>query len=419
MPIYPSSTTTVDGTTITENSSGEIEVKQSTITQNGSLADITYSSDTTLTADVYANNVTIDSGITVTTNGYNFYCQGDFTNNGNVDTGTDSASGNIGGYGGGELGYGLYIQANTITAGTINSAGKEGITGNNNTQSAGGGGGGSLLFAYGSGGYTAGTYTTTGGAGQPGYNGTTGDGSGGAGGSTLVSGGAGGASGVSGGAGASNSAPTLTSADINSFYSNGMLNYLAGGGGGGGGGVSGTANSGTSFTSSYGGSGGGGGGVATTSGNGGAGGAGIVITFSGEPVSIPGFSYSTNTDSIRNRNSTYQYYIINTTSTSATSVISQSLTPKTTGLIAVRVLAKIYNNTVGDGVDIYLYNGTTEIDSDSYTQEGLASNPHLTALYYEAQYTTGTQQTFSVQFNAVTGGTAYCEIQEFTIEEIY
>lgn len=413
MPIYPSSSTAVDGTTITENASGEIAVKQSTITQSGSLTDITYSSNTTLTADVYAGNVTIDSGITITTNGYNFYCQGDFTNNGNIDTGT---SGNGGGGGGGGGGYGLYIQAKTINAGNINSSGANG-TPISGQAGGGGGGGGSLLFSYGSGGYTAGTYTLSGGSGGSQNTGAY-NSNGANGGSTLVAGGSGGAYGSNGNPGTYNSTPTLTSSDINNFFSNGMSNYLTGAGGGGGGGAS-VPSVGGSFTSSYGGSGGGGAGSNTSPGIGGSGGSGIAITFSGEAITLPGFSYSTNSDSIRNRNSTYTYHVFTTESTSGITVASQSLTTKSTGLIAVRVLAKIYNNTIGDGVDIYLYNGTTQIDSDSYTQEGLASNPHLTALYYEDLYTTGTQQTFSVQFNAITGGTASCEIQEFTIEEIY
>ena len=53
-------------------------------------------------------------------------------------------------------GLGLYVQANEIIAGTINSNG-----GSNGTL--GGGGGGVIVLSYGSGGYTAGTYSTAGG----------------------------------------------------------------------------------------------------------------------------------------------------------------------------------------------------------------------------------------------------------------
>lgn len=55
-------------------------------------------------------------------------------------------------------GLGLYVQANEIIAGTINSNGGSNAT-------LGGGGGGVVILSYGSGGYTAGTYSTAGGAG--------------------------------------------------------------------------------------------------------------------------------------------------------------------------------------------------------------------------------------------------------------
>ena len=392
-----------DGSTLDINASGEIQVKPSTITQNSSLSNITYSTNTTLTADVYAGNITINTGVVITTNGYNFYAAGTFTNNGTINTGTNGSAGgaNSGVYPGGSI----------------------------PTSYGGSGGGGSL--------------------------------SGGNGGSTTVSGGA--ASSTSPGSpGSSATAPSLTTSLIQNWYTNNIsYNYLSGAGGGGsgaGGGsyggnggsgiyiqankiIAGTINTtGGNSGGTYAGGGGGGGsillaygsggytaGTYTTTGgtatgssdSGGVGGNGIVMTFAGTPIIVSGFSYTTNSNSIKNRNSTYLYAPASTTSTSPTTAISQTLTPQTSGLIAVRVLAKISNNTLNDKVNIELYNGSTLLDSDTYTQEGLASNPHLTALYYEATYTIGTPQTFSVQFNAITGGTASCEIQEFTIEEIY
>jgi hypothetical protein len=390
-----------DGSTLDINASGEIQVKPSTITQNSSLSNITYSANATLTADVYANNITINSGITITTNGYNFYAAGTFTNNGTINTGTFGSAG---------------------------GASASGAAGVSIPTSYGGSGGGGTQ-------------------------------AGGPGGSTTVSGGAG-ASTPPGSPGSSATAPTLTTSLIQSWYNNKLTyNYLSGAGGGGPGaaGSSGTGGSGIYIQANtivagtintiggggggtYAGGGGGGGsillaygsggytaGTYTTTGGtatgssttGGVGGNGIVMTFAGTPIIVAGFSYTTNSNSIKNRNSTYLYAPSGTTSTSPTTVISQTLTPQTSGLIAIRVLAKISNNTLSDVVSIGMYNGSTLLDSDSYTQEGLAGNPHLTALYYEATYTIGTPQTFSVQINAITGGTASCEIQEFTIEEIY
>lgn len=48
---------------------------------------ITYSSDTSLTSDVFCTDLTIDPGVTLTTNGHNIYCTGTVTNNGVIQTG--------------------------------------------------------------------------------------------------------------------------------------------------------------------------------------------------------------------------------------------------------------------------------------------------------------------------------------------
>ncbi len=402
----------IDNTTIALNSSNAIAVKPSTITQNSTLSNITISSNTTLTSDVYCNNFTINSGITLTTNGYNIYCAGTFTNNG------------------------------TINTGNVNNGGS--------STSTNGDAGGSFPNSYGG----------SGGGGGGGVNYTGGNG-----GNTLISGGSGGASTTAGGNGSTPSAPTLSNSLIQSWYNNGISNYLSGGGGGGGGGPSGASGGGGAFglyiqanqiTAGTINATGGGGGNAPEGGGGGSGGGGVILLaygsggykagaynvnsgYGGGGVGVGGgggngqiltysytiapiltsFTYTTSANPLKNRNSSYLYIVNNTTSTSPTTIISQSITPQTTGLIAVRVVAKVYNNTIGDGVFVGLYNGSTLLDSDSYTQEGTANNPHYIILYYEGLYSVGTQQTFSVQFNAITGGTAYCEIQEFTIEEVY
>ena len=426
MPIYPSSNSAADDTTIQYNSSNELSVKPTTITQASILSDITYSSNTTLTGNVYANNVTIDSGITITTNGYNFFCNGTFTNNGTINTGNGGSGG-------------------TPTTGA-------------------GGAGTSLTTSYGG----------SGGGGGNGIDSTSY--AGGNGGSTTTAGGAGGAASTTanaGGAGGSATAPTLSNQLINTWYSNSFYNYLTGGGGGAGGAgttdgaaggaggagifiqantiIAGAINtSGTGGSASgnlYTGSGGGGGagtillaygaggytagtyttaggaggsGTGTVGGNGGAGGNGLVMTYAGQPLLLANASFTSASNSIINRNSSYQYASINTTSTSNINLISQSITPKTTGLIRIRATASIYNNTIGNGISIQLLNGSTLLDSATYTQEGLASNPHLITLYTEQLFTSPfSTQTYNIQIAAITGGTAFCEIQEFTIEEEY
>lgn len=197
---------------------------------------IIINSNTTLTGDIICNDFTINSGITLTTNGYNIYCSGSFINNGIIYCGNNNNyhvanSGNFnyvnsyGGSGGGSSGiggggntisagggnynggttpsppilsnstiqgfynggfsnylsgagggsysygynwavgsYGLYIQANNITAGTINANGTNGYVPNTNIA-YGGGGGGVILLSYKTS-YTAGTYNISGGSGS-------------------------------------------------------------------------------------------------------------------------------------------------------------------------------------------------------------------------------------------------------------
>ena len=388
----------VDNNTIYLNSSNQLSVKPSSITQTNTLQNITISSNTTLTNDLYCNNLTINSGVVLTTNGHNIYCYGTFTNNG------------------------------TINTGNLNNGGSSGVVA-----------GGSVPNSYG-------------GSGGGGGNG------GGAGGSTLAPGGPSGVTGGNGGNGSTPSAPTLSNSLLNQWYLNGFQNYLAGGGGGGSGGVggngaygiyiqanqiiAGTINAtGTQGTSHYGAGGSGGGGAILLAygsggytpgtynvsggaflpdgdGGGGAGGNGQVITYnySVPPINISSFNY-TFTSGIFNRNSSYQYAKTYTTSTSPTTIISQSLTPQFTGLVKIKAVVQVYNNTAGDGVFVGLYNGSNLLDSETLISN-TANQQQIAYLYDEVLYSTPfSQQAFSIQFNAVSGGTAYAEIQEFTIEE--
>ena len=405
----------IDNNTIYLNSSNQLAVKPSSIIQSSTLQDVVISSNTTLTSDVYCNNFTINSGVVLTTNGYNIYCEGTFTNNGTINTGYYSGGG----------------------------SGGPGTSQPNSYGGSGGGGGGNGYSAF------------------SGYNG----------GNTLVPGGAGGsANGGPGGAGSTPSAPTLSNSLIQSWYKNGFQNYLSGAGGGGGvysipggsGGagiyiqankiIAGTINangqngsSGTNSNLNYNsGGGGGGGGVILLAygnggytagtynvsggaggngnggGNGGPGGNGQVLTYNYSimPINIASFNY-TLSSGILNRNSSYQYALSFTTNTSPTTIISQPLTPQYTGLVKIKAVAQVWNDTAGDGVFVGLYNGSTELDSETLISN-TANQQQIAYLYNEVLYSAPfSQQAFSIQFNAVGGGTAYAEIQEFTIEEVY
>jgi hypothetical protein len=159
----------------------------------------TYSSNTTLTADVFCTDVTIDSGTTVTTDGFNFYCTGTFTNDGTINTGY------IGNQGSGAP----EVPASGATPGGSMPSSYGG---------SGGGGGGSAAFLG------------IGPAQVSGSGGSTQSGGGASG--TNVGGSCG--TGGKGGSGSTPGAPSLTSAGIQSWYAAGMSKYLAGAGGGGG-----------------------------------------------------------------------------------------------------------------------------------------------------------------------------------------
>jgi outer membrane protein assembly factor BamB len=141
--------------------------------------DIVISSNTTLTSDLQCAGLTIEPGITLTTNGYSIICSGTVTNNGTLETGL---------------------------------VGNEGVVT--------GGNGGSFPNSYG------------GSGGGGGFN----NGGGGTGGSTMVAGGAGGKAGVGNGPGKDGSQvyTRFNESMIPSMYANGMVNYLAGAGGGAG-----------------------------------------------------------------------------------------------------------------------------------------------------------------------------------------
>ncbi len=166
------------------------------------IGSITYSSNTQLTNNVNATGaIIVNSGTTLTTNGFWVASGGTFTINGIVLTGNDLGTGGSAGIGG---------------------------------QIAGGNGASFASSYSGSGGGGGGCYS------QSGYGG-------GNGGATLTTGGAGGicqsASGVAGGNGGTPSAPSLSNANIIT-WTNAMSTYFTSGGGGGGAYNTGTAGSG-------------------------------------------------------------------------------------------------------------------------------------------------------------------------------
>lgn len=427
-----------DNSTIYNNASNELAVKPSNIIESGSSSDITYSSNTTLTSNAVGGNITINTGVTLTTNGHNIYASGTFTNNGTINTGTASnggaggAAGIAAGGNGGGGANGIIIQAYQVAAaGVINANGGAGqsITGGTGgaAGSGGGGGGGVIIIAYGPGGYTAGTYNYNGGAaGTTTGTGTTGDGNaGGNGGATTASGGTGATTtGTAATAGTTGTSLTLTYSLMQTIAA-APSTYLVGNGGGGGGAVNSASAVGSTpsgLSSSYGGSGGGGG--ASTSGSAAvaaaAGGNGQVATFNYDipPVTIPQY-YAAGSNGI-NANTTWLQDTVaqTTTSTSYVTLETSSITPSNSGLVEIDAVVSVSNNTLGSSCTAAIFNGTNNLNNQTYTQEGLAGNPQTIHLTYMMKLKLGTAQTFTVQAQ-VSGNTGTFIIQKFVVREVY
>ena len=125
---------------------------------------------------------------------------------------------------------------------------------------------------------------------------------------------------------------------------------------------------------------------------------------------------------VKGKNRLYQQNLTAATTTSTTATLlgtALSITPAFSGYIVINAILRVNNNTVGDGVTVSLLNGTTVLDTETYVQEGLASNSHTIFLHYELSgQTIGTALSLSLNFNAVTGGTASAKIVAFDAKEI-
>jgi hypothetical protein len=86
----------------------------------GASASVAFAANTTLTGDLFAHNVTIDTGVTLTTNGYAIVVTGTFDNYGTVLAGFAPSGGTRSSYGGSGGGaesynYGAYAQNGSRT----------------------------------------------------------------------------------------------------------------------------------------------------------------------------------------------------------------------------------------------------------------------------------------------------------------
>lgn len=127
---WDGSNLSINGTALTNND----------VFGDGSDGDVTISGDTTLTTDMYYNNLTVDNGFTLNTGGYRIFVKNTLTNNGTIArkgaTGGNGGAGDPGGNGTGATNGGTAgAAASALASGSLSGAGA-GIAGQ-----AGGNGG--------------------------------------------------------------------------------------------------------------------------------------------------------------------------------------------------------------------------------------------------------------------------------------
>ena len=217
------------------------------------VGDVTVNTNTTLSSDIYCGNFTVDSGVTLISNGYCIFCSNTFNNAGTINTGSIPNS------------QGLIAQSNGSDIGGNAPA---------------------LLSSYGA----------TGGGG----NGWGTTGAGGGGGPNIATGGGGGGYNGGGGNGQNGGLPSYANDFIFSLYTTGFNISLAGTGGGGGGGTSVGGSGGQGVygiyiqannfinTGTINANGNGGQGSSSSSSGGGGGGAGIIVVAYGNSYSNTG-----------------------------------------------------------------------------------------------------------------------------------
>lgn len=399
------------------------------------LGDITYAANTTLTADVYARNVTINSGKTITSNGFNFYCTGTFTNNGTINTGNHTVAASFsnggenfansyGGSGGGSGAYGSSItlaagNGSTPTAPTVTNAlvyqwivsgannylqGGDGFRGGAQSANSSGGANGILIVANS---IITGTINATG--------------------LTPSGGGAGGGSGGSGGG-----AVVLA---YNGGYTSGTVTVTGGSGEAGQAGGSAQANGiAGGNTVNTGGAAGTSSGNGTTGGTGGNGGAGQLITYQWSTPIMP----------LVNKLDANPANPASTTSTVAAGVMmglgvtgyqqagGLSLTPNRSGAVRVTIRGlgqtavaattfaiQPYHGTGAAPTNGAAATGTADATQDTYKGVAAATAVQWMFIYTLTGLTLGTQYWFDVSLNTGAGADAASITNIFAkIEEI-
>ena len=131
------SSITITGATITSSTVNNSELTFNDSFGDGSDGDVTISANTTLTRDMYYNNLTIDSTKILTTAGYRIFVKGTLTNNGTIsNSGSDAVAGAAG-----AAGAAGYYNGGNDGGSSDNNGGNAGNPSLGGAGGAGGGGG--------------------------------------------------------------------------------------------------------------------------------------------------------------------------------------------------------------------------------------------------------------------------------------
>ncbi|MEM3265766.1 MAG: hypothetical protein QXH07_07415 [Thermoplasmata archaeon] len=107
-----------------------------------------------------------------------------------------------------------------------------------------------------------------------------------------------------------------------------------------------------------------------------------------------------------------------TTSTSPVIIDTINVYSNKSATLGIEAIVYGSNNTVGDGITVGIANGSTTLVSETYTQEGAASNPNTFVLFAPLNIAANSTATINLTFNAVTGGTASAQEILFKVSEV-
>ena len=115
-----------------------------------------------------------------------------------------------------------------------------------------------------------------------------------------------------------------------------------------------------------------------------------------------------------------KYTIQNLTASTTTSTLgigSITFTSAYTGTVYIDAVVRGSNSTIGDGITIALLSNGSTLDSETYTQEGLAGNDHTFSLYYNLQVSANSSYIVGINAVSITGGDAIAKLTKLRVSD--